>query len=517
VSKAVRPLVLTILDGWGISEKVEGNAIMCAHLPNYNYFWNTYPHTVLHASGENVGLPEGQMGNSEVGHLNIGAGRVVFQELTRINRAIRDKSFFQNPRLLEAFRQAREKGAGVHLMGLLSDGGVHSHIDHLFALLDMAKTQEVQKLYLHCFLDGRDVPPANGKEYIARTEQKLRELGIGTIATVMGRFYGMDRDKRWERVAKAYRAMVYGEGVKAPFPQVAVEQSYEKRITDEFVEPTVIVDREGQPRGKVQSGDSIIFYNFRADRAREITRAFVDDDFAGFDRGGNPPLVHYVCMTQYDATIKAPVAFPPQNLDKTLGQVLAEHGLKQLRIAETEKYAHVTFFFNGGVEEPNEGEDRLLIPSPKVATYNLQPEMSAYEVTKAVIEKINSGVYDVIVLNYANPDMVGHTGIMDAAVQAVQAVDECLGKLWQAVKEQGGGMIITGDHGNCEMMIDEKTGEPQTAHTAGVVPFILVQDDLNSVPLRKDGALYDIAPTMLQILGLEKPQEMMGTSLIAQK
>ena len=323
----------------------------------------------------------------------------------------------------------------------------------------------------------------------------------------------MDRDKRWERVAKAYRAMVYGEGVKAPFPQVAVEQSYEKRITDEFVEPTVIVDREGQPRGKVQSGDSIIFYNFRADRAREITRAFVDDDFAGFDRGGNPPLVHYVCMTQYDATIKAPVAFPPQNLDKTLGQVF-EHGLSSCALQK--RKSTMLLLFQRGVEEPNEGEDRLLIPSPKVATYNLQPEMSAYEVTKAVIEKINSGVYDVIILNYANPDMVGHTGIMEATVQAVQAVDECLGKLWQAVKEQGGGMIITGDHGNCEMMIDEKTGEPQTAHT-GCSTFYLVQDDLNSVPLRKDGALYDIAPTMLQILGLEKPQEMMGTSLIAQK
>ncbi|MGI6685749.1 MAG: 2,3-bisphosphoglycerate-independent phosphoglycerate mutase [Bacillota bacterium] len=514
MSKAVRPLVLTILDGWGICDTVEGNAIMCARLPNYNYLCKTYPYTTLNASGEAVGLPEGQMGNSEVGHLNMGAGRVVFQEFTRINRAIRDQSFFQNPVLMEALSRAKEKGTGVHLMGLLSDGGVHSHINHLFALLDMAKKQGVEKLYLHCFLDGRDVPPANAKEYIAQVQQKMKKLGMGTIATVMGRYYGMDRDKRWERVEKAYQAMVYGEGTKAPFAQVAVEQSYEKRITDEFIEPTVIVDAEGQPKGKIQSGDSVIFYNFRADRAREITRAFVDADFAGFDRGANPPQVRFVCMTQYDATIQAPVAFPPQNLNNTLGQVLADHGLKQLRIAETEKYAHVTFFFNGGVEEPNQGEDRVLIPSPKVATYNLQPEMSACEVTETVIEKIKSDVYDVIILNYANPDMVGHTGIMEAAVRAVEAVDGCLGRLIEAVKKQGGAMIITADHGNAEAMIDINTGEPQTAHTTDEVPFILVKDELTSLKLRKGGALYDVAPTMLELLGLEKPKEMMGESLL---
>lgn len=514
MSQAAKPLVLTILDGWGICDEVKGNAIMCAWLPNYNKLWTEYPHTTLNASGEAVGLPEGQMGNSEVGHLNIGAGRVVFQELTRLNRGLKDGSFLQNPVLIEAFRQAKENNKSVHLMGLLSDGGVHSHINHLFGLLDMARQQDLKKIYLHCFLDGRDVPPANAKEYIASTERKLKEVGFGTIATVMGRFYAMDRDQRWDRVEKAYQAMVYGEGIKAPFAQVAVEQSYEKRLTDEFVEPTVIVDEKGQPKGKIASGDSIIFYNFRADRAREITRAFTDSDFAGFERGENPPQVHYVCMTQYDATINAPVAFPPQNLDNTLGQVLADYGLKQLRIAETEKYAHVTFFFNGGVEEPNAGEDRVLIPSPKVATYNLQPEMSAHEVTKTVIEKIDSGVYDVIVLNYANPDMVGHTGIMDACVKAVETVDECLGKLVEAVKKQGGALIITADHGNAEAMIDPETGEPQTAHTTDKVPFILVRDGITGVKLRDEGALYDVAPTMLELLGIAKPKEMMGQSLI---
>lgn len=508
-----RPLVLTILDGWGLCDTREGNAIMCAFLPNYSRLLATYPHTVLHASGESVGLPEGQMGNSEVGHLNIGAGRVVFQELTRINRTIRDKSFFQNSVLLDAFRQAKEKGTGVHLMGLLSDGGVHSHITHLSALLDMACQQGVEKVYLHCFLDGRDVSPANAKEYVAEVQGKMKELGFGAIATVMGRFYGMDRDRRWERVEKAYRAMIYGEGLKAPLAQVAVEQSYEKRMTDEFVEPTVIVDEKGNPRGMIQPGDSVIFYNFRADRAREITRAFTDENFTGFDRGAHPPQVHYVCMTQYDATIQAPVAFLPQNLDRTLGQVLAAHQLKQLRIAETEKYAHVTFFFNGGVEDPNEGEDRLLIPSPKVATYNLQPEMSAYEVTEAVVDRIKSGVYDVVVLNYANPDMVGHTGMMDATIKAVEVVDECLGKVLEAVRQQGGDMIITADHGNAESMIDPSTGEPQTAHTTDQVPFILVKDDMASVQLKK-GALQDVAPTMLRLLGLEKPVEMTGESLI---
>ncbi|ATW25828.1 phosphoglycerate mutase (2,3-diphosphoglycerate-independent) [Candidatus Formimonas warabiya] len=513
VTSQGKPLVLTILDGWGLRDKAEGNAIACAWVPNYHRLWDAYPHTTLNASEEAVGLPEGQMGNSEVGHLNMGAGRVVFQEFTRITRAIRDKSFFENLVLLKAMEHAKANNSSLHLLGLLSDGGVHSHLDHLFALLEMARRQGLTKVYVHCFLDGRDVPPANAKEYILLLQQKFKELGFGAVATVMGRFYAMDRDKRWDRVDRAYRAMVYGEGIKAPLAQVAVEQSYDKRITDEFVEPTVIVDEAGNPKGTVQTGDSIIFYNFRADRAREITRAFVDEDFSGFDRGNNPPQVHYVCMTQYDATIQAPVAFPPQNLNQTLGQVLADRGLKQLRIAETEKYAHVTFFFNGGVEEPNPGEDRILIPSPQVATYNLQPQMSAYEVTAAVIDKIKSGIYDVIILNYANPDMVGHTGMMEAAEKAVEVVDECLGKVVEAVQEQGGITLITADHGNVECMIDEKTGEPLTAHTTDQVPFILVADQLKSAPLRS-GALEDIAPTMLYLLGLEKPQEMTGNNLI---
>lgn len=513
VSSIKKPVMLTILDGWGINECDMGNAIKCSNIPNYHKLIESYPHTSLKSSGEAVGLPEGQMGNSEVGHLNIGAGRVVFQEFTRITRSIRDKSLFQNPVLLQAMQHVKNRNSALHLLGLLSDGGVHSHINHLFALVEMAGQMGINQVYIHCFLDGRDVPPANAKEYIMQLQQKLKEQGFGAIATVMGRYYAMDRDKRWERVARAYKAMVYGEGLKAPLPQVAVEQSYDKRETDEFVEPTVIVDEKGQPVSRIQSGDGVIFYNFRADRAREITRAFVDEEFQGFDRGENRPKVHYVCMTQYDATIDAPVAFPPQNLGNTLGQVLAREKQKQLRIAETEKYAHVTFFFNGGVEEPNDGEDRVLIPSPKVATYNLQPEMSANEVTEAVIDKIKHGGYDVIVLNYANPDMVGHTGMMDAAIKAVEVVDECLGKVVEAIKSQGGVLLVTADHGNAENMIDEATGEPQTAHSTKDVPFILINEELKGVKLN-EGSLQDVAPTILQLLGIEKPEEMTGESLI---
>ncbi|MGI6065868.1 MAG: 2,3-bisphosphoglycerate-independent phosphoglycerate mutase [Bacillota bacterium] len=509
-----KPLLLAILDGWGWREEAYGNAIKQAQVSTYSELWNRYPHTFLKASGEAVGLPEGQMGNSEVGHLNIGAGRVVFQEFTRINRAIRDKSIFSNPALVWAMQEAKKSNKALHLLGLLSDGGVHSHINQLFALLDMAAKIELRDVFVHCFLDGRDVPPANAKEYIAALTDKFKALGFGKIATVMGRYYAMDRDQRWDRVARAYKAMVYGEGLKASLPKVAVEQSYDKRVTDEFVEPTVIVDESGSPQATINTGDSVIFYNFRADRAREITRAFVDEEFTGFDRGENPPRVNYVCMTQYDKTIDAPVAFPPQNLSNTLGQVLAEKGLKQLRIAETEKYAHVTFFFNGGVEEPHEGEERILIPSPKVATYNLKPEMSAFEVTEAVMEKIVSGNYDVIILNFANPDMVGHTGIMEATIKAVQAIDNCLGKVASAIKAQGGTLIITADHGNAEFMLEEGTGEPHTAHTCDLVPFILVQDTLRDVKLRTDGALEDVAPTMLELLKIEKPEEMSGTSLI---
>jgi 2,3-bisphosphoglycerate-independent phosphoglycerate mutase len=513
VNKSAKPLVLTILDGWGVCDRLAGNAIKKANLPNYHRLWETYPHTVLSASGEAVGLPEGQMGNSEVGHLNIGAGRVVFQEFTRISRSIREKSFFNNKVLLDTMQKVKENNSALHLMGLLSDGGVHSHINHLLALLEMAGQVGLTQVFVHCFLDGRDVPPANAKDYILLLQQKFKELKFGAVATVIGRFYAMDRDKRWERVNRAYRAMVYGEGIKAPLPRVAVEQSYEKRVTDEFVEPTVIVDGEGNPHATVKSGDGIIFYNFRADRARELTRAFVDKEFSGFDRGKNPPRVYFACMTQYDATIEAPIAFPPQNLHNTLGQVLAEYKLKQLRIAETEKYAHVTFFFNGGIEEPNKGEERILIPSPKVATYNLQPEMSAFQVTKKVIDEIKENNYDVIVLNYANPDMVGHTGMIDATIRAVETIDKCLGQVEAAVKSRKGILIITADHGNAESMIDEQTGEPQTAHTTSKVPFILVGDKEVNVQLNK-GALEDIAPTILELLGIKKPEEMTGKSLI---
>jgi len=513
VQSSGKPLVLTILDGWGLCDRVKGNAIKEASLPVFNDLWQTFPHTVLEASGEAVGLPEGQMGNSEVGHLNIGAGRVVFQELTRISRAIRDKSFFNNPVLVEAMEKAKRNGSSLHLMGLLSDGGVHSHLNHLFALMDMAGQMGLNKVFVHCFLDGRDVPPANAKEYILSLQQKFKELGMGAIATVMGRYYAMDRDQRWDRVARAYQAMVYGVGVKSSLPRAAVEQSYEKRITDEFVEPTVIVDEKGEPVSTIKSEDSIIFFNFRADRAREITRAFVDEDFSEFDRGKEPPQVHFACMTQYDITIKAPVAFPPQNLQNTLGQVLAKQGLRQLRIAETEKYAHVTFFFNGGVEEPNKGEDRILVPSPKVATYNLQPEMSAYEITDKAVDSIKTGQYDVVIINYANPDMVGHTGIMDAAVKAVEVVDECVGRLVEAVKSRGGDVMITADHGNAECMIDEETGEPQTAHTTDKVPFILITGSTNEIKLRP-GSLQDVAPTVLDLLGIDKPEEMTGSTLM---
>ncbi|NLT94053.1 MAG: 2,3-bisphosphoglycerate-independent phosphoglycerate mutase [Clostridia bacterium] len=507
------PTVLVILDGWGLGQPVKSNAIYAAHKPNYDYFLANYPWTTLQTSGEDVGLPEGQMGNSEVGHLNIGSGRIVYQELTRINKAIREGTIKSNPALLEAMEYAREHNKSLHLMGLLSDGGVHSHITHLEALVEMAKELGLDKVYIHAFLDGRDVPPQSALDYILALEKKLEELQLGKIATVSGRYYAMDRDKRWERTALAYKAMVDGEGVKATMARVAVEQSYDLRVTDEFVEPTVIVDKSGNPVGKIEPGDAIIFYNFRADRARQITRAFVDEDFPGFVREKGYLKVRFVCMTQYDAEIQAPVAFPPQNLENTLGEVLSNAGKKQLRIAETEKYAHVTFFFNGGVEEANEGEERILIPSPKVATYNLKPEMSAYEVTETVVEKILSKKYDFVLINYANPDMIGHTGFLDAAVKAVEVVDECLGKVYHAVREVGGSLIITADHGNAEIMEDDE-GKPHTAHSCNLVPLILIDDNLKTAQLKSKGSLRDIAPTVLALLGMEKPEEMTGDNLI---
>ncbi|MGB9791874.1 MAG: 2,3-bisphosphoglycerate-independent phosphoglycerate mutase [Thermacetogeniaceae bacterium] len=509
-----QPLALIILDGWGCSPEKRGNAIFLADTPNFDSLRNVYPYTTLKASGEDVGLPPGQMGNSEVGHLNIGAGRIVYQDITRISRAIRTGEFFENPVLAEAMKKAKDGGKSLHLFGLVSDGGVHSHLTHLYALLEMARRYGLPRVFVHAFLDGRDVPPSSAKEYIQELEKKCEELGTGRIATVMGRYYAMDRDKRWERVEKAFNAIVHGEGEKARSALEAVERSYENGVTDEFVVPTVILDSSGNPVGRVEKEDVIIFFNFRADRAREITRAFTDKDFEGFRRRDGYPGVHFVCMTQYDATIDAPVAFPPQSLKHTLGEVLAERGLKQLRIAETEKYAHVTFFFNGGVEKPNPGEERILIPSPKVATYDLKPEMSAYEVTDRVLQEIAEDKYDVIILNYANPDMVGHTGCLEAAIKAISVVDECMGKVVKAVLDKGGVALVTADHGNAEQMLEEDGEEPHTAHTTNPVPFILVGEEYRKRALRSDGALEDIAPTMLEILRIPKPPEMTGSSLL---
>ncbi|MDH7578162.1 MAG: 2,3-bisphosphoglycerate-independent phosphoglycerate mutase [Bacillota bacterium] len=509
-----RPLALIILDGWGCAGEIRGNAVSLARIPNFLRLREKYPATTLVASGEAVGLPEGQMGNSEVGHLNIGAGRVVYQDITRISKAIRTGDFFANPVLVEAMQKAREREASLHLFGLVSDGGVHSHLTHLFALLEMAQRHGLPRVFIHAFLDGRDVPPASAKDYLQAVEKKCRELGTGVIATVMGRYYAMDRDRRWDRVEKAFDALVYGKGEKATLPRAAVERSYEAGVTDEFVLPTVIVDAHGNPKGKVEPGDVIIFYNFRADRAREITRAFTDREFEGFARKNGYPGVHFVCMTQYDVTIPAPVAFPPQSLKNTLGEVLAARGLRQLRIAETEKYAHVTFFFNGGVEEPNPGEDRVLIPSPKVATYDLKPEMSAYEVTERVLAEIKKDTYDVIVLNYANPDMIGHTGVLEAAVKALEVVDDCLGRVVTAIIGKEGVALITSDHGNAEQMLEEGGEEPHTAHTTNEVPLILVGERYRGSPLRDGGALEDLAPTILEILGIPQPPEMTGRSLL---
>lgn len=512
-----KPIMLMILDGWGISEKTEGNAIAQAEKPCYDRLLKEYPYTVLEASGEAVGLPEGQMGNSEVGHLNIGAGRVVYQELTRINREVRQGKIRENQVLTEAINKALEEDKALHLLGLLSDGGVHSHLDHLMTLLDMAKEKGLQRVFIHIILDGRDVPPASAKEYIVELEKNLKSIKIGKIATVAGRYYTMDRDKRWDRVEKSYCAMVAGEGMKANLAMEALERSYNLKVTDEFVEPTVIVDEQGEPVGKIENGDVVIMFNFRADRARQISHAFTDRDFENFTRPGGYLNLHYVCFTQYDAAINAPVAYPPQNLDNTLGEVVSNAELKQLRIAETEKYAHVTFFFNGGVEDAYEGEERILINSPKVATYNLQPEMSACQITDKVIEKIQDNVYDLIVLNYANPDMVGHTGIIKACIKAVETVDCCVQRVVKAVLEQDGVLFITADHGNAECMLDYDTLQPHTAHTSNLVPVLLVSTDKNKLELRKKGSLQDIAPTLLDLLGLVKPEEMSGESLLVKK
>ncbi|MDK2801475.1 MAG: 2,3-bisphosphoglycerate-independent phosphoglycerate mutase [Clostridiales bacterium] len=502
--------MLVVLDGYGLNELEKGNAIKAANTPNMDKFIKEYPNTIIHCSGLDVGLPEGQMGNSEVGHTNIGAGRIVYQELTRITKSIKDEEFYCNEVLLKAIDNCKKQGSDLHLYGLLSDGGVHSHNTHLYALLELAKREGLENVYVHCFLDGRDVPPHSGRDFVRQLVEKLRDIGVGQIATVMGRYYAMDRDNRWERVQKAYDAMVLGKGETCESAVSAVERSYNNDVTDEFVLPTVIT-KDGKPIATIKENDSIICYNFRPDRAREITRTFVDPDFKGFERAKGYFPVHYVCMTQYDADMpNVSVAFKPQELINTFGEYISKKGYKQLRIAETEKYAHVTFFFNGGVEAVYEGEDRVLIPSPKVATYDMKPEMSAYEVTEEVLKRINSKKYDVIILNYANCDMVGHTGVFDAAVKAVEAVDECIGKVVEAVQAQDGIVIITADHGNADQMEDYETGGIYTAHTTNVVPFILIGKDAKL----KKGRLADIAPTMLELMGLEKPQEMTGESLI---
>lgn len=507
-----KPTVLMILDGYGLNDSVKGNAVAEGKTPVMDRLMKEYPFVKGNASGMAVGLPDGQMGNSEVGHLNMGAGRIVYQDLTKITKAIQDGDFFENKALLAACANVKENGSSLHLMGLVSDGGVHSHIEHIFGLLELAKRQGIEKVYVHCFLDGRDTPPASGKEYVEQLEAKMKELGVGEVATVMGRYYAMDRDNRWDRVEKAYRALVYGEGEQASSGPEGIQASYDKDETDEFVLPTVVV-KDGKPTAVIKEKDSIIFFNFRPDRAREITRTFCDDEFIGFDRGARVKTT-YVCFTEYDVTIEnKQVAFVKEEITNTFGEFLAAHGLKQARIAETEKYAHVTFFFNGGVEEPNEGEDRILVKSPKVATYDLKPEMSAYEVCDKLTEAIRSGKYDVIIINFANPDMVGHTGVEAAAVKAIEAVDECVGKAVEAIKEVDGQMFICADHGNAEQLIDEETGEPFTAHTTNPVPFILVNAD-PAYRLREGGCLADIAPTLIQLMGMEQPKEMTGKSLL---
>lgn len=506
-----KPTVLMILDGYGLNDNKIGNAVAEADTPVMDALMKEYPFVKGNASGHYVGLPDGQMGNSEVGHLNMGAGRIVYQDLTKITKSIQDGDFYENPELVKACDNVKANSSALHLFGLVSDGGVHSHNAHLYGLLELAKRQKISKVYVHCFLDGRDTPPMSGKEYVSELIEKIHEIGVGQIATVIGRYYVMDRDNRWDRVEKAYEAIVNGNGNRAENPVEAIEKSYEKEVTDEFVVPTVIV-KDGEPVGTVKDGDSVIFFNFRPDRAREITRAFCADEFDGFSR---EKRIHttYVCFTEYDVTIpNKSVAFPKTKLNNTLGEYLAKCGLTQARIAETEKYAHVTFFFNGGVEAPNEGEERILVHSPKVATYDLQPEMSAPEVCDKLVEAIQSLKYDVIIINFANPDMVGHTGVESAAIKAVETVDACVGRAVAALKEVDGQMFLCADHGNAEQLIDEATGAPFTAHTTNPVPFILINRE--GYGLREGGCLADIAPTLLELMGLPKPEEMSGESLL---
>ena len=503
--------MLMILDGFGDNPNKDGNAIKLANTPNIDKLMKKYPNTDIYTSGKYVGLPDGQMGNSEVGHTNIGAGRIVYQELTRITKSIEDGDFFSNQELIAAIENCKKNNSKLHILGLVSDGGVHSHIRHLYGLLELAKRRDFEDVYVHCFLDGRDTPPASAEGYIIKLQEKMQEKGIGKIASISGRFYSMDRDKRWQRVQKCYDALVKGEGLKANSAVKAIEDSYQKEVFDEFVEPTVICNGE-EPIAKIEENDSVIFFNFRPDRAREITRAIVDKEFNEFET--KKMNVYFVCFTNYDETMpNVHIAFKKETLHNTFGEVVSKAGLTQLRIAETEKYAHVTFFFNGGEEKQYPGEDRILVPSPKVETYDQKPEMSAYEVTDKVVEALENDKYDAVILNFANTDMVGHTGSLEAAIKAVEAVDECVGRIVKVIEEKKGNLIITADHGNAEQMIDYKTGEPHTAHTTNPVPIILITDN-PSYKLKENGKLADLAPTMLELMGLEKPQEMTGESLL---
>ncbi|WP_135556299.1 2,3-bisphosphoglycerate-independent phosphoglycerate mutase [Paenibacillus cymbidii] len=506
-----KPVALVILDGFGLRGDTQGNAVAQAKKPNYDRYWSQFPHTTLTACGEAVGLPEGQMGNSEVGHLNIGAGRIVYQDLTRITKSIRDGDFFDNETLLGAVRHAKKNSKKLHLYGLLSDGGVHSHIYHLFALLELCKKEDLQDVYIHAFLDGRDVAPDSAKSYMERLVAKIAETGVGRIATVQGRYYAMDRDKRWDRVEKSYRAMVYGEGPKETDPVKAVVDSYAQSVYDEFVVPTVITRADGSPVGLVESEDAVIFFNFRPDRAIQLSLAFTNEDFQGFDRGDKRPQnLYYVCLTLFSETVGGYVAYKPKNLDNTFGEVVAQNGLKQLRTAETEKYPHVTFFFSGGRDKELPGETRILVNSPKVATYDLQPEMSAYELAASTALQVNADNFDAIILNFANPDMVGHSGLLEPTIKAIEATDECLGQVVEAILAKGGVVCITADHGNADV-VTNPDGTRNTAHTTNPVPFIVT--DAN-VKLREGGILADIAPTLLDLLQLKQPAEMTGHTII---
>ena len=530
-----KPLVLIILDGWGYSPKTENNAIALARKPTYDKLLGEYPNTLIYTSGRHVGLPEGQMGNSEVGHLNIGAGRVVYMDIVRIDMAIENGQLFENPVLKDCMKNARTGGRRLHLFGLVSDGGVHSQQAHIYALLRMAKQQGVERVFLHCFMDGRDTPPNNGAGYVDQLQQKMREYGVGKIATVSGRYYAMDRDKRWDRVAKAFDVMVTGNGGAARFvdPVQGIKDSYNKGVTDEFIMPFVCTDNKGEPLATIRDDDSCICFNFRADRVREITRALCRNSGVTADAGRDlpdaegldaviprtrvPNNLKYVCMTQYDPKFTLPYVVPPESLDNILANVMANVHMRNLRVAETEKYAHVTYFFNGGVEKPFPGEDRMLVQSPKVATYDLKPEMSAEGVADNVVKAVNDNAFDVIVVNFANADMVGHSGKLAPTIKAVETVDACLGRIYQAVKQHGGAMLITADHGNAEMMVDPVTGGPHTYHTTNPVPFIVVSEDGSKFTLRKDGALQDISPTVLGMLGVPQPKEMSGHDLRVSK